>query len=103
MMLLPCVYCGPRNADEFVYAGEELDQPDPGTTQPTEWRRFLYMRANLADWTVEHWYHQAGCRRYFTLERHTVRNEIRASRRPAASPWPGDGESGQSPDAQSGS
>ncbi len=103
MMLIPCIYCGPRNADEFVYAGEELDQPDSETTQPIEWRRFLYVRANLADWTVEHWFHRAGCHRYFTLERHTVSNEIRAARRPAAQLRSGDWESEQSPDTQSGS
>ncbi len=54
MMLIPCLHCGPRNADEFVYAGEELRQPDAATSEPAEWRRFLYLRANRADWTTEH-------------------------------------------------
>lgn len=84
MMLIPCINCGLRNADEFVYSGEELQQPDPAATDPEEWRRFLYMRSNPAGWTVERWFHHAGCRQYFTVERHTVRNEIRAARPPTA-------------------
>ncbi len=103
MMLIPCIHCGPRNADEFVYAGEDLQQPDAATAQPAEWRRFLYMRANLADWTVEHWYHRAGCRRYFTVERHTVSNEIRAVRQPASQTRSNDADSEHALDSRSGS
>jgi sarcosine oxidase, subunit delta len=27
----------------------------------------------------EDWYHGSGCRRYFTVERHTVTNEVRSA------------------------
>ena len=84
MLLIPCIHCGLRNASEFVYSGEAVEQSAPATATPAQWRRYLYMRSNPAGWTVERWYHQAGCRRFFTLERHTVRNEIRAARQPEA-------------------
>jgi heterotetrameric sarcosine oxidase delta subunit len=46
-------------------------------SSPAEWRRYLYMESNLADWVSERWFHVSGCRRYLMLERHTVSNEIR--------------------------
>lgn len=75
MMLLPCPWCGPRNVAEFGYVGETAARPDPSTTNPEEWRAYLYGAANPRGWTVERWYHRAGCRKYLTLERHTGTNE----------------------------
>ncbi len=92
MILIPCPHCGPRNSNEFVWAGERQSRPDPDatTTTPAEWRTYLYERLNPAGWTNEHWYHRFGCRRYLVVERHTVSNEIRrcepAGWRPASSP-----------------
>lgn len=79
MLLIPCVYCGPRNASEFVYADEVLRAPDPNAAPPSVWRRYLYTRANPAGWASEWWYHQSGCRRYFMVERDTRTNEIRSA------------------------
>ena len=84
MILVPCPYCGPRNASEFRYVGELSTRPDPNVTGVEEWRAFLYTRANPAGWTTETWFHSAGCRQHFVVERHTVTNEVRASRLPAA-------------------
>ncbi len=84
MILLPCPYCGARNASEFRYVGELSERPDPDATSIEEWRSFLYTRANPADWTTETWFHHAGCGQHFVVERHTVSNEVRASRPPAA-------------------
>jgi hypothetical protein len=42
------------------------------------------VRANPAGWTTETWFHRAGCRQHFVVERHTVTNEVRTSRLPAA-------------------
>ncbi|MEJ7795601.1 MAG: sarcosine oxidase subunit delta [Nocardioides sp.] len=77
MMQIPCPVCGPRHADEFRYVGELAARPDPAATTPTEWRDYLYLRRNRAGWTMERWYHRAGCRRYFVVERDTVTHEIR--------------------------
>jgi len=79
MMLVPCPWCGPRHASEFRYVGERVARPDPGSATAEQWRRYLYFPRNPAGWTRESWYHGAGCRRYFPLERHTVSHETRAS------------------------
>jgi sarcosine oxidase, subunit delta len=84
VILLPCPYCGPRNVSEFRYVGELSARPDPNATSVEEWRTFLYTRLNPASWTTETWFHRAGCRQHFVVERHTVTNEVRASRLPAA-------------------
>ncbi|HZC85077.1 MAG TPA: sarcosine oxidase subunit delta [Rubrobacter sp.] len=84
MILLLCPYCGLRNAAEFRYVGEVSERPDPNETGVEEWRSYLYARNNPADWTTETWYHSAGCRQHFVVERHTMTNELRASQLPAA-------------------
>jgi len=78
MMLLPCPWCGPRDAGEFGYVGEVGARPDPRTTTPGQWRDYLYLRRNVAGWTTERWYHRMGCRRYIVLERDSTTNEVRA-------------------------
>ncbi|HZD37128.1 MAG TPA: sarcosine oxidase subunit delta [Actinomycetes bacterium] len=103
MILLPCPWCGPRNVAEFRYAGERVPRPDPAAASAEAWRAYLYLRANPAGWTTEHWFHRAGCRRYLTVERHTVTNAVRSARPPAGAdgePNPG-GEArdpGEAPD-----
>jgi heterotetrameric sarcosine oxidase delta subunit len=84
VILLPCPYCGPRNASEFHYVGELSQRPEPNGTNPEEWRAFLYLRENPAGWTTETWFHRAGCRQHFVVERHTVTNEVRDARLPDA-------------------
>ena len=32
MILVPCPYCGPRNASEFRWGGEIKPRPDPNST-----------------------------------------------------------------------
>lgn len=80
MILLPCPWCGPRDAGEFRYLGEVIARPDPLVASPAEWREYLYFRSNPRGWTSETWYHRAGCRRYLSVERDTETNEVRASR-----------------------
>jgi heterotetrameric sarcosine oxidase delta subunit len=77
MILLPCPWCGPRDATEFGYTGEKTARPDPRTATPAQWRAYLYLRANVCGWVRETWYHRMGCRRYITVERHTQTNQTR--------------------------
>ena len=84
MILLQCPHCGPRNASEFRYVGEVSERPDPNATGVEGWRAFLYARNNPAGWTTETWFHRAGCRQHLVVERHTITNEVRASRLPEA-------------------
>ncbi|MBA2312599.1 MAG: sarcosine oxidase subunit delta [Actinobacteria bacterium] len=86
MILLPCPYCGPRNASEFRYIGEQGERPDPNQAAPSAWRSYLYVQSNEAGWVIETWWHASGCRRYLIVERETVTNEVRAVRPPAAPP-----------------
>jgi sarcosine oxidase subunit delta len=88
MILVPCPYCGPRNASEFRWVGAVKARPHPATTTPAEWRAYLYIQTNPAGWMRETWFHRAGCRRYVTLERDTVRNVFRP--REAAESLPDD-------------
>jgi sarcosine oxidase, subunit delta len=77
MILLPCPWCGPRNVSEFHYAGELTPRPDPAAASPEQWRSYLYLRENRCGWRPERWYHRAGCRQYFTVERDTATNQTR--------------------------
>ena len=77
MLLVPCPHCGPRNASDLRYVGEAKARPDPRTASPEEWRSYLYLENNPADWLRENWYCRSGCRRYFSVERHTATNEFR--------------------------
>ncbi len=78
MIMLPCPWCGARAGSEFRYSGEVIDRPDPGTTTAAQWRDYLYLRDNPRGWVTEWWYHRAGCRKYFTIDRDTRTDETRA-------------------------
>ncbi len=82
MILLPCPWCGSRDAGEFSYGGELRPRPDPRTASREEWRGYLYLRANVAGWTTERWYHRMGCRRHVTVRRNTVTNEVQPRSEP---------------------
>lgn len=76
MILIPCPWCGPRDAAEFRSDGEPAARPDPSAVSPAEWRDYLYLRSNRAGWITERWYHRMGCRRYLVIRRNTVTNEV---------------------------
>jgi sarcosine oxidase subunit delta len=77
MFRIPCPHCGLRNVSEFRHVGEHRARPDAVTATPAQWRAYLYEQSNVADWSVESWYHTFGCRRFISVERHTVTNETR--------------------------
>lgn len=78
MILVPCPYCGRRNASEFRWLGEVRERPDPATATLVQWRHYLYMRRNVAGWSSERWFHHAGCGRYIVILRNTVTNQFAA-------------------------
>jgi heterotetrameric sarcosine oxidase delta subunit len=80
MMLVPCAWCGPRDAAEFQHVGEAVARPDAGSATREQWRAYLYLRTNPCGWTTETWYHRMGCRKFISVERHTETNEIRVVR-----------------------
>ena len=46
MILVPCPYCGPRNASEFRWCGEVKSRPDSNRATPEQWRDYLYLKSN---------------------------------------------------------
>jgi sarcosine oxidase, subunit delta len=83
MLLIPCLWCGPRDQSEFTYGGEaHIKRPaDPDALSDAEWADYLFMRTNPRGWYREQWVHSYGCRRWFNVERHTVTYAIRSADR----------------------
>lgn len=80
MIRVPCPHCGDRDETEFHYGGEAgVAYPaDPAALDDEQWASYLFVRSNPRGWLRERWFHGAGCRRWFNLERHTVTDEIRS-------------------------
>ena len=78
MILLPCAWCGPRDATEFQQCRRGWSRAPTRRPRPPRVAGYLYLRANPCGWTTETWYHRMGCRRYIKVERHTETNEVRA-------------------------
>ena len=72
---LTCPNCGSRSFTEFWFGGELRAPSRPGITADDDYRR-LYLPENAAGPQTERWFHFAGCRRWLTVERDTVTNEI---------------------------
>jgi heterotetrameric sarcosine oxidase delta subunit len=73
--LLPCPKCGPRDVNEFAYAGETTSRPKQ-TPSLRELTTYLYFRRNVAGVQLEWWCHRYGCKLWFQAERDTRTNEV---------------------------
>jgi len=73
--LLPCPNCGPRDVNEFVYAGE-LSQRPRQTPSLEELAAYVYLRRNVSGIQREWWFHRFGCELWFQAERDTRTNEV---------------------------
>ncbi|MEJ7756472.1 MAG: sarcosine oxidase subunit delta [Nocardioidaceae bacterium] len=60
------------------------------------WSEYLFYRDNPRGWFCERWFHTAGCRQWFVVERHTVTDEIAG---PLGRISPPDGEPDESASA----
>ena len=80
MLLIECPWCGPREESEFHCGGEaHIARPlHPAGLSDPEWADYLFMRTNPKGRHLERWVHEAGCRRWFNVERDTVTHEITA-------------------------
>ncbi len=77
MLLVTCPFCGPRNENEFVCAGEVVSRPaDPAALGDAALTEFLYLRANIKGRHDEHWWHKHGCRQWFRVARDTADNRF---------------------------
>lgn len=69
-MKLTCPNCGTRSVEEFRY-GEIPNVPDSITDVDARDIDRIYMKANPYGTTIEAWFHEFGCRRWFRMERDT--------------------------------
>jgi len=81
-MLIPCPYCGARDAQEFSYRGDATPvRPDPAAPDAADkFHDYVYLRDNPAGAHRELWYHAAGCRRWVEVERDTLTHAITGAR-----------------------
>jgi heterotetrameric sarcosine oxidase delta subunit len=86
--LLPCPNCGPRDVNEFSYAGEVTNRPKHSPTLRVL-TSYVYFRENVAGVQREWWYHRFGCEVWFQAERDTRTNEVIRVEIPSASPREG--------------
>jgi heterotetrameric sarcosine oxidase delta subunit len=70
---IPCPHCGPRDSTEFAFGGEL--RPMQATDVDDDFRR-VYLRDNAPGDQQERWFHSFGCRRWLTLTRNTITNQI---------------------------
>jgi sarcosine oxidase, subunit delta len=74
-LTLNCPICGPRDAYEFRFGGEDKGpRPDDRTLTPATWCDYVHMNRSVAGVQAEWWCHQAGCGTWFKAHRHTVLN-----------------------------
>jgi sarcosine oxidase subunit delta len=86
--LLQCPHCGPRDVNEFAYAGEVTSRPR-ATPTLAELTDYVYFRRNVAGVQREWWQHRYGCEAWFLAERDTRTNEVQRVELPGAAA-PGD-------------
>lgn len=81
MLQITCPWCGPRDEVEFGCGGEAgiVRPKDPDAASDAEWADYLYLRDNIKGAHREQWWHAAGCRRWFIVERHTVSYAVSAT------------------------
>lgn len=73
---IECPNCGSRPYTEFICDGE-VKRPREGDDPHADDFERVWMRDNAAGLQTERWFHSAGCRRWLTVERDTVTNDVR--------------------------
>ncbi len=79
MFQIYCPYCCETRAEEeFHCAGQaHISRPlSPDDCTDEQWGNYLYFRKNIRGLQQEMWLHEAGCRKYFNVSRHTVSYEV---------------------------
>lgn len=71
--MIPCPICGLREYTEFTFGGELRDAESPDIEADFE---RVYLADNAPGIQAERWFHTYGCRRWLSLRRDTVTNEI---------------------------
>lgn len=69
-MLIPCPFCGSRDANEFSYLG------DAGVPRDKPNADAVYIRPNPMGRHRELWQHLSGCRLWLVVTRDTRTHEV---------------------------
>ena len=77
MKVIRCPLNGPRNAEEFVYGGDVLAEPDAEATA-REWSRYVFMEDNSSG-VVDEWWCHAPSSYWFIARRDRSRDEFIAT------------------------
>ncbi|ODN69256.1 sarcosine oxidase subunit delta [Methylobrevis pamukkalensis] len=83
-MLIPCPFCGPRDAAEFTYRGDAAPVRPADDAGEAAFADYVYLRDNPRGEITELWYHRAGCNGWLVVTRNTATHEIAAARLAAA-------------------
>ena len=75
MKLIHCPLNGPRNAQEFICAGEVRAMPDPSGCSDAEWADYVFLENNTAG-VVREWWCHVPTAFWFIGERNTVTDEM---------------------------
>lgn len=76
MLWITCPLCGDRPVEEFRFGGELPTVPEHVTDPDERDLDYVWFFDNLKGPTVERWFHHAGCRRWTTIRRDTVTDQI---------------------------
>ncbi|MEI2706066.1 MAG: sarcosine oxidase subunit delta [Ilumatobacteraceae bacterium] len=71
MLQVTCPTCGVRPYEEFRYGSVFPVTPDTIADPDARQVDYAWMMDNLDGPTAERWFHEAGCRRWFTAHRNT--------------------------------
>jgi heterotetrameric sarcosine oxidase delta subunit len=75
MLWVTCPHCGARPYEEFRYGSVFPVTPDSITDTDARQVDQAWMQDNIDGLTAERWFHEAGCRRWFTARRNTRTDE----------------------------
>ncbi len=76
MLWLTCPICGERPASEFRFGGELPHVPDSIIDPVARNVDYVWMVNNVRGVTTERWFHAAGCRRWVTVQRDTITDQV---------------------------
>ena len=76
MIVIPCPHCGPRNHDEFSYAGAATGAAPAANAPLADWNAWVYSRNNPRGPHRELWRHSHGCGAYLLVERDTRTHQV---------------------------
>lgn len=74
MLFLDCPRCGRRSVEEFRYG--EIPTPPEGLDLDQIDLDRAFMRTNPQGLSTERWFHDFGCRRWFTVVRDTETDRV---------------------------